>query len=420
MSILLTTPAFLLLLAGAAARTVGAARAGAAIAVLIVVLVNLMHFSQGWVQFGYRFSNDAVPFALPLVALGFERLVDGGRRWAMRWRPASSSSRSPSTRGAWPGATSSDGERPAGGPWRAAGRRRRLVGLSRSWRTGSTLLPGVGFWDTAELQAVAPLMGTAHPTGFPTYVLLGWLANLVLTPFGEPAFRMNLFAALCGRGRGRRHGRPRAALDALDRARDRGRAGPRPDPGSSGRSRRRAEAHALHLALLGDPPSGCSSAGRTRRDAGRPGGTAPPRRPLARRGRRRLRPVGRQPLADPAARPADRPVRARGRARHPAAAAVHRGLRRRARRHVALVYLELPLRAGPFRAPLVYGARRRGTASGTSCSPSSSGAASRPVRRPRRQAAAGSGRGRSPSSGRWPCSSRRLIATAIGRRATRC
>jgi hypothetical protein len=33
-----------------------------------------MHFSQGWVQFGYRFSNDAAPFALILVALGFERV----------------------------------------------------------------------------------------------------------------------------------------------------------------------------------------------------------------------------------------------------------------------------------------------------------------------------------------------------------
>jgi hypothetical protein len=59
------------------------------------------------------------------------------------------------------------------------------------------LLPGVGFWDTAELQAVAPLMGTAHPTGFPTYVLLGWLVSVVLQPLGEPAFLMNLFAALC-------------------------------------------------------------------------------------------------------------------------------------------------------------------------------------------------------------------------------
>ena len=60
------------------------------------------------------------------------------------------------------------------------------------WR----LLPGVGFWDTAEFQTVPPILGTAHPTGFPTYVLLGWLASAVLTPFGEPAFRMNLLSAI--------------------------------------------------------------------------------------------------------------------------------------------------------------------------------------------------------------------------------
>jgi hypothetical protein len=59
------------------------------------------------------------------------------------------------------------------------------------------LLPGVAYWDTGELQTVGPLMGTAHPTGFPTYVLLGWLASVILQPFGEPAFRMNLFSAIC-------------------------------------------------------------------------------------------------------------------------------------------------------------------------------------------------------------------------------
>ncbi len=59
------------------------------------------------------------------------------------------------------------------------------------------LLPGVAFWDTGEFQTVGPIMGTAHPTGFPTYVLLGWLASVVLQPFGEPAFRMNLLSAIC-------------------------------------------------------------------------------------------------------------------------------------------------------------------------------------------------------------------------------
>ncbi|MEZ0239602.1 MAG: hypothetical protein ACAH65_02285 [Chloroflexota bacterium] len=83
MSVLLTSPLWLLLLP--ALRRYGRSRlvTGAALATLIVVLVNLMHFSQGWVQFGYRFSLDAAPFALVLVALGLQGLVDAGRRWAM-------------------------------------------------------------------------------------------------------------------------------------------------------------------------------------------------------------------------------------------------------------------------------------------------------------------------------------------------
>ena len=83
MSVLLTSPAFLLMIP--AVRRYGRSRlvTGAALAVLLVVLIDLMHFSQGWVQFGYRFSNDAVPFALPLVALGLDRLAGGTRPWAM-------------------------------------------------------------------------------------------------------------------------------------------------------------------------------------------------------------------------------------------------------------------------------------------------------------------------------------------------
>ena len=69
-----------------------------------------------------------------------------------------------------------------------------LVAFVAGWLA---LLPGVGFWDTAEFQTVGPVLGTAHPTGFPTYVLLGWLASVLLQPFGEPAFRMNLLSAIC-------------------------------------------------------------------------------------------------------------------------------------------------------------------------------------------------------------------------------
>ena len=76
MSILLTSPAYLLAIP-ALRWGYGQSRlvTGAALAVLIVAVVNLMHFSQGWVQFGYRFSNDFVPWALLLVAIGLERIV---------------------------------------------------------------------------------------------------------------------------------------------------------------------------------------------------------------------------------------------------------------------------------------------------------------------------------------------------------
>src|SRR5918996_876594 len=57
-----------------------------------------------------------------------------------------------------------------------------LIGVAAFAAARLAMMPGLGYWDTAELQTVAPLLGTAHPTGFPTYVLLGWLVNAVLTP----------------------------------------------------------------------------------------------------------------------------------------------------------------------------------------------------------------------------------------------
>jgi len=64
----------------------------------------------------------------------------------------------------------------------------------------SGLMPGVDFWDTGEFQTVLPIMGTAHPTGYPTYVLLGFVANALLTPLGEPAFRINVLSLLAVAG----------------------------------------------------------------------------------------------------------------------------------------------------------------------------------------------------------------------------
>jgi hypothetical protein len=76
-SILVTSPAYLFALVAwrpSFVRKLDRATVGASLAVILIAVVNLMHFSQGWVQFGYRFSNDFVPFALILVALGASRI----------------------------------------------------------------------------------------------------------------------------------------------------------------------------------------------------------------------------------------------------------------------------------------------------------------------------------------------------------
>jgi hypothetical protein len=57
-----------------------------------------------------------------------------------------------------------------------------------------TMLPGVGFWDTAEAQTVPPTLSIFHPTGFPLYAMLGWMWSHV--PIGEVAYRMNLLSAV--------------------------------------------------------------------------------------------------------------------------------------------------------------------------------------------------------------------------------
>jgi hypothetical protein len=85
MSIFLTTPAYLLVIPalwfGWRRRLV----VGAAIAVLCIALADLAHFSQGWVQFGYRFSNDFAPFAMILVALGIAESRRSRLGWLVTW-----------------------------------------------------------------------------------------------------------------------------------------------------------------------------------------------------------------------------------------------------------------------------------------------------------------------------------------------
>jgi hypothetical protein len=72
MSLFLTSPAWLLGFLSLRWWGIDRLVTGSAIAVAAIATVNLMHFSQGWVQFGYRFSNDFAPFALLLVALALQ------------------------------------------------------------------------------------------------------------------------------------------------------------------------------------------------------------------------------------------------------------------------------------------------------------------------------------------------------------
>jgi hypothetical protein len=58
-----------------------------------------------------------------------------------------------------------------------------------------TLLPDMAFDDWGELQTVPHVLGIAHPTGYPTYILVARLFELL--PIGSVAFEANLFAAVC-------------------------------------------------------------------------------------------------------------------------------------------------------------------------------------------------------------------------------
>ncbi len=54
------------------------------------------------------------------------------------------------------------------------------------------LMPG----DSAELAAAAQVLGVAHSPGYPVFVLAGKVFS-ILVPWGNPAFRMNLFSGFC-------------------------------------------------------------------------------------------------------------------------------------------------------------------------------------------------------------------------------
>ncbi len=69
MSVLLTSPAFIY---AALAKRDDPLKLGSWLAIALVSVPLLLHWTQGWVQFGYRFMLDFAPFLLILTALGFE------------------------------------------------------------------------------------------------------------------------------------------------------------------------------------------------------------------------------------------------------------------------------------------------------------------------------------------------------------
>jgi len=59
----------------------------------------------------------------------------------------------------------------------------------------SSVRTSVGFWDTGDLQTVTWIAGIPYPTGFPGYVMLGWVWTHVI-PFGSVAARVNALSAI--------------------------------------------------------------------------------------------------------------------------------------------------------------------------------------------------------------------------------
>jgi hypothetical protein len=70
-----------------------------------------------------------------------------------------------------------------------------VLGLGSGTLYVATCAPSVLFGDSGEFQFVPYILGIAHPTGYPLYLLLGWLWSHLL-PMGDVAYRMNLFSVL--------------------------------------------------------------------------------------------------------------------------------------------------------------------------------------------------------------------------------
>jgi hypothetical protein len=70
-----------------------------------------------------------------------------------------------------------------------------LLGLTSLALYVRTLAPGFLYGDSAEFQTIVFTSGIGHPTGYPIYILLAKLSTFI--PFGDFAWRVNLFSAIC-------------------------------------------------------------------------------------------------------------------------------------------------------------------------------------------------------------------------------
>ena len=81
---------------------------------------------------------------------------------------------------------------------KSAGRAGLILFLAALALYGATLPGTIQPGDGPELTVAACRLGIPHPSGYPTWTLAGRLFSLL--PFGSPALRINLFAALAGAG----------------------------------------------------------------------------------------------------------------------------------------------------------------------------------------------------------------------------
>lgn len=79
--------------------------------------------------------------------------------------------------------------------------RRHVIALWLAWFVpfaayALSLNGAVGYWDVGEMQVVPWILGIPHPTGFPAFVIIGWLFTHVVA-VGTVAWRAALLSAVC-------------------------------------------------------------------------------------------------------------------------------------------------------------------------------------------------------------------------------